>query len=46
MSYNTFLTIQWNGDKSALKTGLGINEYIQAIHVYSYYGISTYCVWP
>jgi len=24
MSYNAFLTIQWNGDKSALKAGLGI----------------------
>jgi len=24
MSNNAFLTIQWNGDKSALKAGLGI----------------------
>jgi len=24
MNYNAFLTIQWNGDKSALKTEFGI----------------------
>jgi len=31
MSYNAFLTIKWNGDKSALKTGLGIVIWVQSI---------------
>jgi len=26
MSYNASLTIRWNGDKSALETGLGIMD--------------------